>query len=365
MGLNETAFIRRSLAAIICIFIGYVFFEYLIPLSLPFLFAFLISKLVRPFSLRMRKVCPRLDKPLTVIALVFVTALICVFARLIASVILSQLADLIKAVSARFDSGQTPLSVITEKIMSFANEHPALEKILSKGFEAGKLESAVNKLITALLGEIGAFFAGLTRSFVSGLPSVVLSFFVTLSASLYLSLDRGETAAFLSELLPSGAADKVKEKRKSVSRAATGYMKTYLLMMLIVFSILYFGFTVIGIDNALVKAMLVAVVDLLPVLGVGTVLVPWSILCLISGDLRLGAGLLVILAVVTLVRQFAEPKIVGKYIGVPPVIALASVYVGTKLCGVKGLILFPILTSIAFAVIGDQRRKKTPTEVEV
>ena len=365
MCLNEEGFIRKSVVLILCIFIGYLFFEYLIPFSIPFLSAYLISKLVRPFSLKMRKICPGLDKPVTIIALVVITGIICVCVRLIASFVVSQIGDLLKIVTERFDSGETPLSVITEKIVHLVEKHPTLKRLMIDGFEAGQIENAVTGMITKILEETGSFFAKLTRSFVAGFPSIILSFFVTLSAALYISLDRGETSSFLSGFLSEDMIRDIKDKRAGVSKAVWGYFKTYLLMMLIVFSILYFGLSILGIDHALIKAILVAVVDLLPILGVGTVLVPWSLVCFITGNVSLGIALLIMLAVVTLAREFLEPKIVGKYTGVPPVIALVSVYIGTKLCGVKGLILFPILTSVFFAVIRDTRHKKTPTEVEV
>lgn len=88
-------------------------------------------------------------------------------------------------------------------------------------------------------------------------------------------------------------------------------------MMLFVFAQLYLGFTVIGIKYSLILALVVAFIDLLPVLGVGTVLIPWGLIGLISGDVRTGVGLLILFGIMSVIRQFSEPHIIGTALGIP------------------------------------------------
>jgi predicted PurR-regulated permease PerM len=89
--------------------------------------------------------------------------------------------------------------------------------------------------------------------------------------------------------------------------------------------------------------VLTAFVDALPLLGCGTVLIPWAAWCFLSGEAIRGAGLLILLGVIYIVRQFLEPRVIGKMTGVHPFVALASVYVGLKLGGVSGMIVAPII----------------------
>lgn len=123
-------------------------------------------------------------------------------------------------------------------------------------------------------------------------------------------------------------------------------MKAYSLIIVITFIELSAGFWILKIPNAFVLGALVAIVDILPILGTGAVLLPWSILSFILGNLKIGVGILLLYLFVTAVRQTIEPKIVGKQIGLHPIVTLVLMYVGAQLMGVLGLLLLPILATI-------------------
>ena len=113
--------------------------------------------------------------------------------------------------------------------------------------------------------------------------------------------------------------------------------------MLITFSELFSALLVMGYRYAFLIALGTAVIDILPVLGTGTVLIPWAVITLLAGDTVRGVALLCVYAGMTVVRQVLEPRIVGKYIGLPPLAALACMYLGLRLFGVPGLVLFPVV----------------------
>ena len=117
--------------------------------------------------------------------------------------------------------------------------------------------------------------------------------------------------------------------------------------MLITFSILLIGFLILKIPYALLLALLSAIVDMLPVLGVGTVLIPWAAVLLLQKNYYLGFALLILYAVCVLVRQVAEPKLIGKSLGLHPVLTLFATYVGFELFGVIGMLLAPFLALLA------------------
>jgi predicted PurR-regulated permease PerM len=130
--------------------------------------------------------------------------------------------------------------------------------------------------------------------------------------------------------------------------------------MLLTFSIMLFGFVILGVRYSLLIAVIVALLDVLPVIGVGTVLVPWSVWCLLVGDVRLGVGLIILFATNEIIRQFAEPKIIGKHLGIHPLVTLILLYVGYSLMGLFGLFLLPVVTVIVNAALV----KGEPADVE-
>ena len=97
-----------------------------------------------------------------------------------------------------------------------------------------------------------------------------------------------------------------------------------------------------GVEYSFILALVIALVDILPVLGTGTVLIPWGLISLIGNNYPLGIGLLIGYAVIVVVRQIIEPRIIGKFIGISPLASLAAIYIGLRLMGILGLFVFPI-----------------------
>ena len=112
--------------------------------------------------------------------------------------------------------------------------------------------------------------------------------------------------------------------------------------MFITFVELSIGLTLIGIKHAVAVALVVSIFDILPVLGTGGVMIPWTVLAALQGNYSLAVGLLVIYIVITVIRNIIEPKIVGSQLGLHPVVTLCSMFVGVQLFGVIGLFGFPI-----------------------
>ena len=102
------------------------------------------------------------------------------------------------------------------------------------------------------------------------------------------------------------------------------------------------GFSILGLPYALLSALVIALVDILPVFGTGTVLVPWSVGAFFTGNTKLGLCLAALYGIITVIRQIAEPKILGSSVGMHPLATLLAMYIGLKLCGIGGLFLFPI-----------------------
>ena len=123
-------------------------------------------------------------------------------------------------------------------------------------------------------------------------------------------------------------------------------IRSYALIMTITFIELSMGLSIIGVKNSILIAFLISVFDILPVLGTGGIMIPWTIIAALTGDYSLSIGLLIVYLIITVIRNIIEPKIVGSQIGLHPVVTLASMFVGVQLLGVVGLFGFPISLSL-------------------
>ena len=164
----------------------------------------------------------------------------------------------------------------------------------------------------------------------------------------YFATDSGTISSGLLSILPDKWQKKLPHLKLKLTKTLTGYLKAYLLIMLITFLEVFVGLSVLGAEYAFILALIVAIVDLLPILGTGTVLVPWSVFAFLGSDIGLGIGLLVLYGVTIVVRQIIEPKIVGKAVGLHPLATLASVYIGLELLGFAGIFIGPIIVMFLF-----------------
>ena len=110
-------------------------------------------------------------------------------------------------------------------------------------------------------------------------------------------------------------------------------------------------------DKEFLLSVIIAIIDLLPVLGTGTVLVPWSILSVLSNDLRLGIGVAILYIVIVLVRNFLEPKIIGMQLGVNSLFTLMAMFLGLKVLGFWGLVLFPVILIVTIQYYKDEMKE--------
>ena len=133
------------------------------------------------------------------------------------------------------------------------------------------------------------------------------------------------------------------------------YIKAYGILLALTFVLLLVGLWILRIDYAFLLSFLIALADLLPVIGVGTILIPWGIIMLLQKNFYLGFGLLILYLVISLIRQVAEPKVLGKSLGLHPLLTLFATYVGFSLFGLVGMILAPLVALFAKRVFSLHR----------
>jgi len=186
-------------------------------------------------------------------------------------------------------------------------------------------------------------------------PEVVVAIIISVVACFFMTADYDRIVAFVKRQLPDNKKQAVAVSKKTTISSVGKLARAYAILMLLTFSEMIIGLNIMrmaGLYEAnylIATAVIVALVDIVPILGTGTILIPWAIYSLLSGSTGLGIGLLVLYVLIYIIRQAVEPKLVAANLGLPPVLTLMGMYLGVKLFGFIGLFLVPL--SIMFVKI--------------
>lgn len=193
----------------------------------------------------------------------------------------------------------------------------------------------------------------------SKVPSFLIAFLVSVITTCFMTADYDVITDFINAQLSEKRRDDF-VKAKTLLKSSLGKMgKAYLLIMLVTFSEMLIGLSVLkllGIFNSsyiVIISVATAVVDIIPVLGTGTVLIPWTIVCLIMGNYPMAIGLGILYGVITVIRQVVEPKLVAGQLGLPPFVTISAIYIGLKTMGVLGMFIAPVMV-IMLKLLNDE-----------
>ena len=190
--------------------------------------------------------------------------------------------------------------------------------------------------------------SGLTilTEFTKKVPAIILAFIFTILATVFTNIDYPKVRNFFMTNIPEKFTILAHNIKVAFLDTIGKYIKAYFKIMTITFLELCIGFYILKIPNFILVAFLISLFDILPVLGAGGILIPWFVFAFISGNIHLGIGLVIIYAIVTLVRHFIEPKIVGDQLQLNPLVTLLSIYFGFIWFGVAGMLIIPMVTNI-------------------
>ena len=227
-----------------------------------------------------------------------------------------------------------------------------------------EFNAMVGEMLSSLAGALSAKLPGVAGKLISAMPSAFLFVLVTVIAGFYFCVEPGQVGKFLTAHLPRRLAEKIPSLRARAKAVSLRYLRAYLLILFVTFVQLFIGFLILRVRYAFLLSLLVAVVDFLPVLGVGTVLVPWAIIELLRKNFYLGFGLLILFAAVTVLRQIIEPRLIGKSLGVHPLAALIAGYAGWRWFGFLGMALGPVAVLAVSAILRGRAETKEKEEKE-
>jgi len=278
----------------------------------------------------------------TVLSLLLVFSILGTILGLIISRLVKEIVNVYNQINEIFGSMQYFFDAVIERVN---NIYISLPKTISDTIDKYFADAASNvrEWLTPLVAKI----TGFTLS----LPQVLVFIVVTILATYFMSSDKHRINRFLDRQFPVQWMERTREVLNKLFSALFGWLRAQLILMTVTFTELTIAFLIMRIENALLLALLIAVIDALPVFGVGTVLIPWGIIEIFAGNYQRGFSLLLIYIIVLVVRQLIEPKIVGEQIGIHPLLTLFAMYTGLQLMGVIGMIVGPVLMVITKSVL--------------
>lgn len=316
--------------------------RYLLPVLMPFLVAFVLAFLIqRPAAWIARRLrAPKGRLSVLLLVLVYVAVF-----------------------GVAFSGGGRVFAVIREFVIDVPDIYrrdilPLLNYVLegvaenlseADPFVSAQIENSLQQAVQS----IGQMVSGLSvtllqmvSEFITGVPSVLIRVVLTVITSFYICSDYDRILAALWRLLPDRWQNLCRDIKQYGLNMIRVYIRSYSLLFLLTFTELTIGFLIFQIPHSLLVAVLIAIFDILPVLGTGGVLIPWAVILAVIGNYPLAAGILILYVIITVVRNSVEPRIVGKQIGLHPLLTLIAMFTGVSLAGLPGLILLPMAVMI-------------------
>ncbi|MBQ6478865.1 MAG: AI-2E family transporter [Erysipelotrichaceae bacterium] len=323
--------------AVICGLV-YLSVNYLLGLLFPFIMGFLFAYAAVKVCRRFFKNDRKLHRGIT---LTLIYLLIILAAVLIVSLGISKIGDFIEGLPSFYKNTMEPyISSLEEAISGAAYQLPWNIRELLNNFTDGIFDSIKSILSSAVSG-----IAKVTTSVITNVPQTLLSILVAVTTSFYMVFDYENISEWFTSSLSEKALGIFNEIKDFFENVLLKIFGSYATIMGITFVELFIGLTIFRISNGGMWAMLIALLDILPVLGVGTVLIPWGVSCLITGKFLLGIELLVLYTVITLIRNIIEPRMVGISLNLHPLATLISMIVGVRMFGAVGMFGFPLALS--------------------
>lgn len=313
-------------------------YRYILPIMVPFIIAFCVASIVQVPLSRLHSKSHTLYKGAAIIlCLAFYAALVWLL-TLFGVKVFGEIRSFVKTLPDLFQEQLYPFFLHVA-----AQLQTILEPINPTVFE-WILE--IGKTVAAKLGQFATeFSADAVKVVASGavsIPGVLVQIIVTVVASFYMAADYRTVLQFIKGLFPEKHRQFIVQLLRYAENAVLAYLKSYSIMFCITFVELWVGLTLLKIPYALGLAFGIAVFDLMPILGVGGILLPWSLVALVMGNYPMALGVLLLYVVIAAVRNTLEPRIVGNQIGLHPLATLVAMMLGLGLAGFMGMLILPV-----------------------
>jgi len=324
----------------------YAFLRWLLPWLLPFFIAWGIAALLEPAVVRLCRKGVRRGVAACV-CLLIAFAVLGILLWMLLSRLMAELSGLLVRLP----------EILTGISDTLRNWEVALASYLDKTPEGLRqwtdraLDSVVSSL-TTLPGKLSAHVLRIVPAVASSAPAVLLFAVTVVIGTFFISSSYPDLLHGAARHLPEQFLCRARLMRRDLRRTLGRWFRAQLIMLLITFAALTAAFLLLRVDYALLLALVTALIDALPVLGTGTVLLPWTLYAFLTGQIPLGVGLAITYAGVTVLHQSIQAKLLGDQLGLHPLAMLLAIYLGFRICGVWGMLGFPILAVSLKQIVG-------------
>ena len=306
----------------------------LIMLFMPLIIGWLISCIANPLVVFLESKIKIRRKAGTVVVIVVVIAVVSGIGYAACSVLFRQIHGFVKELPEMWNVLVQDL----DSFVSVANQYlggvaPNIAEFL------GNLGTSIGEAITNLPSKLDLDTFGGMGSMVGSIANVAISVIMAMLSAYFFIADREWIYEALEKIVPKGIAQKYGVFYGSLRQAVGGYFKAQLRIEVWMYLLILLGLTLLKVRYALLIALLIAVIDILPFFGSGAVLVPWAIVTALGGDYARAIWFLVIWGVGQLFRQLIQPKIMGDSIGMEPIPTIILLFIGYKAAGVIGMLV--------------------------
>lgn len=328
---------------LICVIAAILLLVYALPpllsLFLPFVLGLIVAWLLNPL---VRWLHRKLSVSRKVISLLLIILAFCILGGALFGLVWAG----VREIRSLFENWES----VTDGLLGILNRVNEWLHSLERFLPEGSTLNVDNLFQTAASWLQGLDISGWLTSMTGRVPDAVsamvnfaIAAVVFLMASYFITGDYPRLRFLITDRVPADAREFCGNVRKIFMEAFGGYIRSQLILTLCVFLILAVGFTVTQQPYGLVLAGVFAIMDFIPIIGSGTVMVPWIVVDVITGDFRHAIGFAVIWGLIAVFRRVAEPKILGDQTGLSPILSLVGIYVGMRLAGVAGMIVGPLL----------------------
>lgn len=332
-------FVYISLSALILIAMIYLFFKLAFQVIFPFLVAMVISLLTRPI---VKALATKTKAPMSLISVgtvLFLSAISILLLAMLLGVVAREIGNIVNELMNNLSKEQNVLTILFDFVKIIEDKLPFVKSLTG---DEDLVYQMAEEIITEGIKNASISITSTLAEVIKNLPEIALWIIVFVLSLFYFAKDYDKISEKIERIIPKKLHRVAMVFKRDTLRAIEKCIKSYLLLLLITFAILFSAYLILGVENSFVLALVISIADMLPILGAPIIMLPWAIVMIIYGDIRLGVGLIITSVIVYAVRQYAEPRILSAQMNIHPLVTLLVMYAGFKLLGVWGLLIAPV-----------------------
>lgn len=329
----------------------------LLSLLLPFVVGYIISLIASPLTHVFEKI--KLHRTLSaIISILMVAAALFGISALVIDKVVSEVYDFSIHMPDIYNS-------IADTLAGLKIAVADIFALLPWDFSPLALEQAFESFkdtLSSLSATMVEAISSATLNMVKNIPGILIAIVFSVLASYFLIRDKKIVKYKIATFLGEKTTASLREIKSYLSEAVFAYIRAQSILMSITFIEVFIGLSILNVKYSFLFALIIALIDAIPVFGTGTILIPCALYHIITGNFPMAIGLAVIYIICLLVRQFLEPKILSTQIGIHPLLTLFAMYLGYRTIGIFGMILGPVVALVAKNIFEKYMEKAKPTE---